>query len=200
MLILSEVIFTVALTPYFGEKNSLLKLLGAGGVFLGAILIVYHGSFIPNWGDVLVFFSTITYPFGNFYAKKALNLVSPATILFVRFFIGSCFFLPLAFLSGGVSQFAPLFLNHWPTMILYGLIIIGPGKIIWYEALKRLDISKAISLSSSFPLFSLIILMFLGENISILKGIGAIVMLAGVYFTIQRRSVDPALTKYARHN
>lgn len=86
----------------------------------------------------------------------------------------------------------------WPILLFTGLILLGVGKIVWYEALARLDISKAISLSMTFPLFSLIILIgIFKEPVSHYQWIGTIIMFVGVFFSIRRSSVDPKLTKYA---
>ena len=96
LLLLSEIIFTLIFTPLIGEKTTIEKLIGASGVFIGALLILYNGKFQLNVGDLMVIASTATYPIGNYYAKKALYQVSASTILFVRFFLVdySCFHLP----------------------------------------------------------------------------------------------------------
>jgi len=64
---------------------------------------------------------------------------------------------------------------------------------------KKLDISKAISLGMTFPIFSLIVLIgIFKETISTYQWIGVIIMMVGVYFSIKRPSTDPALTKYSK--
>lgn len=197
LLLLSEIIFTLFFTPLMGEKTTIKKLLGAIGVFIGASLILYNGKFNLNLGDLLVILSTITYPIGNFYAKRAFNYVSPATILFVRFLLGGLFILALSLLTEPrLNGFEPI-LIHWKLILFTGLIILGIGKIVWYEGLKRLDISKAISLAMTFPLFSLIILISVfKETLSLFQWLGILIIAIGVYFSIKRTSVDPALTKY----
>jgi drug/metabolite transporter (DMT)-like permease len=197
LLLLSEIIFTVIFTPLIGEKNSLEKLIGASGVFIGSLLILYKEKFQLNIGDIMVIASTATYPVGNFYAKKALNQVSPPTILFVRFFLGGLFILLLAMIVDTQSSVFNIILVNWRMLLLTGLILLGVGKIVWYEALRRLDISKAISLSMTFPLFSLILLMgIFKEDVSRHQWIGIAIMMLGVVFSIKRSSVDPRLTKY----
>ncbi|HXW68825.1 MAG TPA: DMT family transporter, partial [Dissulfurispiraceae bacterium] len=87
---------------------------------------------------------------------------------------------------------------NWPLLFFTGLVLLGIGKIMWYEALGRLDISKAISLSMTFPLFSLILLIgIFKETVSSYQWIGIVIMMLGVFFSIKRPSVDPGLTKYA---
>jgi drug/metabolite transporter (DMT)-like permease len=198
LLLLSEIIFTLFFTPLIGEKTTIQKLAGASGVFLGALLILYNGKIQLNAGDVMIIASTATYPIGNFYAKKALNQVSPPTILFVRFLLGGLFMLPVAMLSEPRLQIVNIIVMSWPTLLFTGLILLGVGKIVWYEALGRLDISKAIALSMTFPLFSLILLAgVFREPISRFQWIGAAIMMLGTFCSVKRASVDPRLTKYA---
>lgn len=200
LLLLSEIIFTLAFTPLIGEKTTVQKLIGASGVFIGALLILYngHGKFHLNSGDIMVIASTATYPIGNFYAKKALNQVSPSTILFVRFLLGGLFMLPFAALVEPQSQVSRIIPAEWPILLFTGLILLGAGKIVWYEALSRLDISKAISLGMTFPFFSLIVLIgIFKESVSGYQWIGIAVMMLGVFFSIRRSSVDPKVTRYA---
>lgn len=198
LLLLSEIIFTLLFTPLIGEKTTTKKLIGAMGVFIGAILILYNGTFTLNAGDILIVFSTATYPIGNFYAKKALNYVSPAIILLVRFFLGGFFIFSIALLAESQSNTTQIIIQNWEIVLFTGLVLLGIGKVIWYEGLKRLDISKAISLSMTFPLFSLIVLIaFFKEIPSTYQWAGILVMTLGVYFSIKRQSIDPALTKYA---
>lgn len=198
LLLLSEIIFTLVFTPLIGEKTSAEKLIGASGVLIGGLLILYNGKFRLNIGDIMVIASTATYPVGNFYAKKVLNQVSPSTILFVRFSLGGLFIFPLAMVVETRSSVFNIILVNWHMLLLTGLILLGVGKIVWYESLLRLDISKAISLSMTFPLFSLIILIgIFKEAVSHYQWIGIAIMMLGIFFSIRRSSVDPALTKYA---
>ncbi len=197
LLLLSEIIFTLLFTPLIGEKTTVEKLTGASGVLIGALLILYNGTFRLNTGDIMVIASTVTYPIGNFYAKRALFRISPSTILLVRFSLGGIFMLLLAMLVEGGSHTANIISAGWPILLFNGLVLLGVGKIVWYEALGRLDISKAISLSMTFPLFSLIILIgVFKEAVSPYQWIGIAVMMVGVVFSIRRPSVDPKLTKY----
>ena len=199
LLTLSEIIFTLIFTPFIGEKTTIEKLIGASGIFIGSALLLYNGKFSLNIGDVLVIASTAAYPIGNFYSKKALYQVSPATILFVRFSIGGLFILLLSVIVEKPSNMSDIVLASWPTLLFTGLILLGVSKIIWYEGLARLDISKAISLGLTFPLFSLVLLIgIFKEKLTSYQWLGIAAMMAGVYFSIRRASVDPSSTKYAQ--
>src|SRR3989339_454881 len=197
MLSLSEIIFTLIFTHFIGEKTTVLKIAGSGTILAGAVLLLYQGTISVNWGDILIILSTVTYPIGNFFAKKALNTIPPAIILFGRFALGGIFLLLIARIFEPGVDIKTTLQTNWLTITAIGIITMAIGKIFYYEALKRLDISKTISLGMTFPLFSLlIIVLFFKEAISLYQGIGIAIMMLGVYLSVKRQSVDPQLTKY----
>lgn len=198
LLLLSELAFTLIIMPFFGEKSGTAKLLGALAIFIGAIFILYNGTLEFNRGDILIIFSTFTYPFGNIFAKRALKISSPSTILFVRFLFGGLFITLLAFIwENPLAQIAPL-KNYWPFVAINGILALGLCKLLWYQGFKSLDITKASSIGKTSPLFSLFILVFfLHEQLSLYQIIGIIIMFCGIYLTITRKSIDPKLTSYA---
>ena len=198
MLLLTEIIFTLIFTPFIGEKTTLIKLLGAGGIFLGAIFIIYNGNISFNLGDVLIVLSTLLYPLGSFYSKKALNFISPSMILFVRSILGGLMILGFALFFEPKVNLGSVFSEYWILIVFNGLILLGLSKIFWYESLRRIDISKAIALVMTFPLFSLAtLILFFEEEVSLYQWIGIVIMMIGVYFSIKRKSVNPQITKYA---
>ncbi len=145
----------------------------------------------------MIILSTLTYPIGNFFAKKALNTIPPAVILFGRFALGGIFLLLIARIFEPNTNLKTIIQTNWLVIGAIGIITMAIGKIFYYEALKRLDISKTIALGMTFPLFSLlIIILFFKETISLHQSIGIAIMMLGVYLSVKRPSVDPQLTKY----
>jgi drug/metabolite transporter (DMT)-like permease len=198
LLLLSELVFTVLFTPFFGEKTTTVKLLGAGGVLAGAVLIVSNGRPELNLGDSLIILSTVCYPFGNLYTKRALNHLSPASLLFLRSSLGGLVILALALAFEPAGSLMHLTGRQWVLVVLTGLLVLGVAKVLWHEGLKRVDISKAVSIGSTSPAVSLLALVLVfHEPISAYQLAGAAIMAVGVYFSIRRRSADPALTRYA---
>jgi len=158
---------------------------------------LYNGTLTLNTGDLIIIASTMSYPIGNFYSKKALHAVDPSIIIFVRFLLGGACILLIARLVEPSVDIAQVLVDHWGLLLFNGVVLLGVTKVLWYEAFKRIDISKAISLAMTFPIFSLAILMIWFDEIPTLyQCIGIVLMAVGVYFTIKRKSVDPAKTKY----
>lgn len=198
-LLLAEIIYTVIITHFYGEKTSLLKILGAIGILCGSALLVYNGKAEVNIGDVIILLAPVTYPIGNFFSKKALHHVSPATILATRFLLGAIFLYILSLvLEPGVSH-AQIFTDNIVLIIFFGFVVLGFGRVLAYESLKRLDISKFVFIANTFPLFSLLYLVFVfNEKISSYQAVGIAIMMTGVYFAIKRPSVESHKTKYAK--
>ena len=198
LLLLAEIIFTLFFTPLIGEKNSKLKMAGALSIFFGALFILYNGTLTLNKGDVIIILSTLFYPIGNFYSKKVLNYISPPSILFVRFLFGSFLIYLFARTFEPGVDLITTFQDNIGIILFNGLVLLGVSKIFWYESLRRVDVSKAVNLAMTFPLFSLIALIaFYQEPISVYQWIGAAIMLFGVYLSVKSKSVDPTKTKYA---
>jgi drug/metabolite transporter (DMT)-like permease len=186
MLMLSEVVFTFLFAHRLKETITFNKLLGTMAILLGSFCLLYRGNLQINFGDILIFFSTLTYPIGNYYAKKALRLVSPMTIIFIRSLLSGIFLLPFALLFETIPSAINLFTNHWLILLVNGLLIGWFTKIIWYEGLKRIPITKAAALNMTFPLASLFVLFFIfHEQPTILQAIGILIMFIGIYFTVK---------------
>ncbi len=197
LLGLAEIAFTVIMTPWFGEKNTRAKLLGAGGVLIGGALIMYNGSWKLNIGDVLIVGSTVLYPIGNFYAKRALTIVSDSVLLFGRFLLALIPVSIAAVIFEHNQFYTANFYKYWPYIILTGVAGYVIEKLLWYKGLRHLDISKAVTLANSSPLISLALLIgFFHESITLYQWIGLVVMLAGVFFAVSRTSTPLEKTRY----
>ena len=197
MLLLTEIIFLMIFSHLIGEKTTTLKVIGATGVFVGAVIMMYQAGAQFRVGDLLVTLSTVPYFFGNFYSKKLLMVVSLQAIMLFRFVAGGMILLIIARFFEREVAVIPLIQTYFLTLLISGIIFLGVGKILWYESLKRMDISKAVLIAMTFPLFSLALLLVLGEKITIQQWIGSSIMIVGVFVTLLRPSVDPMKTKYA---
>lgn len=198
ILLLAEIIYTVIFTHFIGEPTTKLKLYGAGGVFIGAVFILYNGTFTLNFGDVLVLLSTATYPIGNFFSKKALHYLSNSSLLFLRSIIAFIFFIAIARFFEPEAVVTTIVAENFWLLLVVGGLLMGLSKILTYESLRHLDISKFIAIAMTFPVSSIIVLiLFYGEKITLYHGIGGFFIALGVYFTVKRSSVDSSQTKYA---
>lgn len=185
-LMLSEIIFTLIISPLFGEKATLNKTIGGILVFLGSGIILFKGGSL-NTGDILIFLSTITLPIGNHFAKKAIETLPPENLMIMRYGIGGTILLILSFLVEDRNQFASS-MEYWPYIAINGVLLFGIVNTIWYKALKFLEVSRAVFILMTFPIFSLIFLtVFFDEVPKIYQLLGVAIIIAGAYLTTKKR-------------
>ncbi|MBI4407922.1 MAG: DMT family transporter [Candidatus Kerfeldbacteria bacterium] len=189
LLLRSEILFTILLTPLFGEPTTKNKLLGAGGILIGSIVVLYQGGLNFNIGDILIFLAPLSFPIGNWYGKRIVGELPPSTVLFMRSAAGGAGLLLISLvfehqLYSSIPGFA------WYYVLLNAIVIMVIGKLLWFHGLKLLDISKAVSIVNMEPLFTILFaLAILGETVTGQQLIGIAIMLVGLYFTVRRKSV-----------
>ncbi len=198
VLMLSEMIFTLITTPFFGEKNTTEKYIGGIGIMIGAGMVLYSSGAIQfNSGDLFIILSTVSYPIGNFYSKRSLYLVSPTVIIAARYIIGGVILMIMAFLFEPFREFTALISRYWIMLVLVGAVLLPLCKITFYEGMKRLDISKSISLVMTYPFFSLIfLLIFFDSDIYIHQIVGVGIMVIGTFYAVKRKSLDSTDMRY----
>ena len=189
VLLLSELLFTLPLAAWNGESITRAKLIGSGAILLGSFLVLFRGFDHFSWGDVLIILSTASYPFGNFISKRLLKEISPETLLLSRLALGlpALFLISLIFAPG--YNYGSVFKAHWLTIIVAGGFCLAISKIMWFNGIKRLEISQALPLGLTFPVFSLITLVALGwETVSLQQFFGILCLFIGVYYIVFPKS------------
>lgn len=193
LLLQSEMLFSFLIFRVFAREHiSSRQIIGALGVLLGTLFVLYNGSFELNPGDVLIVIGTFFYPIGNLCAKKALEHASSSYVLAVRHFAGGIAFCALAFAFEDVTTGTlTLLYEHKWLVICYGLIVLVASKLFWYEGLKTLPLPKAVSIVLSYPVFSLIFAsLFFGESPTIYQLLGMCITIAGLSVLVRKTSVS----------
>lgn len=192
LLLQSEMLFSFLIfTVLFGEKVTRRQAIGAASVFFGTVLVLFNGSLTLNAGDLLIVLATAFYPFGNRCAQEALRFLPSGVVIFVRNAVGGVTFLVLSriFEGTGAAHF-PLLAEQWWLVALYGVVVLVVSKLCWYEGLKTLPLSRAVSIILSYPAFSLLFAtLFLREMPSAYQMAGFFITFAGLTFLISKRSV-----------
>ena len=187
-LMLSEIIFTIIITPFFGEKTTFNKVLGGILVLIGALIILFKGGEL-NFGDFIVMICTVFLPFGNHFGKKALEHISPENLLALRYLFSGAILLLMSFVFEDSSKMLPSLINFWPYIALNGILFLGLINTLWYNGLKRLQVSKAVFLLMTYPIFSLIFLvLFFNEIPNVFQVAGVFIIVAGAYFTSRMKN------------
>ncbi|KKP36367.1 MAG: hypothetical protein UR27_C0021G0038 [Candidatus Peregrinibacteria bacterium GW2011_GWA2_33_10] len=191
ILLQSEILFTLIICGIFtDDKVTLKKLIGAIIMVVGTLFILFNKNFSINWGDIMIIIGTLFYPVGNIFAKKALKFSSPSSIVFIRNVIGGIILLLISLqfetINTPINQ---MITGNLFAFFVNGILISAISKIVWYEGLKRIDISKAILLSiGGYPAISLIFaIIFLKEIPTLQQIMGFAIIIFGVFQIIERK-------------
>ena len=194
LLLQSEMLFSFFIFTFlFGERATKKQYIGAAAVFLGTMCVLYNGSFSLNRGDLLIILGSMFYPFGNQFAKRALKHLPSGFILMIRHLVGAVVFLALSVAFENLSlQVLSIAREYWWLIGLYGVVVLVGSKLCWYEGLKALSLTKAISIILSYPAFSMVFAaVFLKEIPTVYQLAGFVVTLIGLSVLISRRPLPP---------
>ncbi|PIQ77598.1 hypothetical protein COV82_03565 [Candidatus Peregrinibacteria bacterium CG11_big_fil_rev_8_21_14_0_20_46_8] len=178
---LMEVFFCFVVFSLLGkERLSVGKKIGAACMVIGALVILLPKHTAPNLGDILILVAASFVPFGNYFAQRARKKVGSVTIMFLRSIMSFVVLLVVAYF------FEPLpgpdvLRKSFVFLAINGLLLLGFSKLLWLEAIHRIPVTKAISLSSISPAFTLLFaFLFLDELPTVAQIAGFFPIFAGV--------------------
>ncbi len=137
------------------EKIPFTHILGAICMVIGAGLVLGPNASAPNIGDLFCVLAICVAPFGNYYSQKAVQLASSETVMCLRSIVSVPFVFLLAFLTGAHATW-PQIQASLPFLLINGLLLLGLSKLFFLEAIKRISVTKALSLESGAVVVTLI--------------------------------------------
>ncbi|MCA9351797.1 DMT family transporter [Patescibacteria group bacterium] len=151
----SEILFSyLFFNVWKKEYMSATYITGATLMFLGVVVVLspnFHGLQI---GDLLIVLAMMVAPLGNHFQKGLRADISSEQILLFRTIIATPVLFVLAWVLGESVSIPSM--NLWWAILINGFIMFGLTKILWIESIYRLGVTKAISLSSVSPIFTLV--------------------------------------------
>lgn len=165
----SEVLFSFFLSWVFlGERITKRLLSYSTVILLGLTMVILHGrSFELYLGDFLLLLVPLFWQLGHVIAKKLSY--GPITIAALRNTFGFLLLLPLAVATG---------LELSPLVIAEGLII-ALGQLIWYKAIKLINLSKATAIITPAPAVAIAMGVMMGEEFTIYHFLGFLLIAVG---------------------
>ncbi|TSC60813.1 MAG: hypothetical protein Greene041662_45 [Candidatus Peregrinibacteria bacterium Greene0416_62] len=200
LLLQAEMLFTFLFcVVLFGERMRAMRLGGAVCVFAGTVFILLSGEAQWSTGNILIILATVLYPFGNLISKRLLGLLSVTEILFLRSLFAGVALLILSLLIEDIHLADLPWSYVWWLILVQGACVFFLAKLLWYEGLKVISVSRAVFLVSSSPAFSLFFaIVFLREIPTFPQLIGFVVTMAGVllltWHTPKKPSPTPVLS------
>jgi len=143
----------------------------------------------PSTGDLLVLLGTILWGVENTLAKRAmLEEESNFTVTFARMFFGGVFLFGIVLLMGNMEVVLSLTTQQISNLLVSTTFLFG-YVLFWYASLKYINVSKAAIILLLAPVISLFLgVWWYGEPVSMLQGIGSVLILAGAYFVTKVQS------------
>jgi len=173
------------------ERVTLKQIFSTLIIIFGTLLVVYQGTLTLNWGDLLVLVTPLCYQIGHIFSKRLLNQnnLSPLFIAAGRTLYGGIFLIIISQLAG-VHEFNRLKeLNILGILIFYGIVIYALTYYTFYEAIKRINLSKATAIISAYPAVSIILAWFILREIPDLYQMsGFFIILLGIVYLSHIRS------------
>jgi len=164
------------------EKITLKQIFFTFIIMLGTLVVIYREEFRVNWGDLLVLLTPLCWQIAHFFSKRLMTTykeITPMLIATARTLYGGMF---LFILSGivGIREYDILGIKGILSILLFqGIIGFALHYSIWYEAIKRLNLSKATTMVSVYPTFSIALARFILKeipNFYQLVGFGIIIL------------------------
>lgn len=116
-------------------------------LLLGAVAIMWQDGLTFQRGDLLVVLTPLWYQIGHMLAKRIFpKLAHPYAVPAVRMGLGGTILLSLALVQKPELASSLLDPVAMAPLVLFGLVLVGAEKLLWYEALRRIDLAKATAL------------------------------------------------------
>ncbi|MBT3464193.1 DMT family transporter [archaeon] len=186
IIFLMEVFFGFFFLGFLGkEKITLNGTIGAIIMVIGALIIFLPDVSKFGLGDLLLLIAISVTPLGNFYQKKIMKKISSSTLMFVRSFISSIFIFLFALFFSKPPTYSQI-LSSLFFLIPNGILFMGFSKVLWLEGIHRIPITKAISIGTITPMFTLFFsFLILGEIPSLWQIIGLFPMILGAHLVLK---------------
>lgn len=183
---------------YFNEKLSPANLAGLIVSFVGVLMIVLNKDLSLNasgLGISLLFLAVFSAVIYSMMVKKLTDNYSPIVIIAHQNLIGFVLFLPIFFYFD-FSEFITIIPNNTTIISLFMLSIFGSSicYVLYAYVINKIDLTKANIYTNLIPIFTAITsYLYLGENFSLVKISGMIIVITGIILSQQKFSRKKSL-------
>ncbi|RFT16303.1 MAG: Permease of the drug/metabolite transporter (DMT) superfamily [Candidatus Saccharicenans subterraneus] len=184
-------IFIAVLSTAFGLER--LRWTGWLGIVLS--VIGFYGIVLgrPNGfnlkgaevsGVFLILLAGLMWAFYTIFARPVLKKISPTKLAGLTNIIGTAFYLPFAWREFSRADFSRVTPGGWLGLVYSGSLALVFGFVVWYKSVERVGGARTGVYSNLTPVFGVLsAVIFLGDRISWLQVLSALVIFFGVYLT-----------------
>ena len=183
----SELLYSLLFASVFlKEFPSKEQISGSALILLGVMIILVKERYTPHLlGDMMILGSTWMLQAGSAMAKKLPKHLDYRVIGMAR----NLFALPTLIIILAVMYFMGQPLTFKPTLSAFavlgytGFFKYGLAMVVWYKAIRALDLSKVTAIYLSYPVLSLALSTLLGlDHPTKYQILGLLISCAGAYW------------------
>ena len=135
-------------------------------------------------GDLLLLAANMCWALYTVLSKGLLERIAPLRLAALTAVPGTLLYLPLAARDMAAQRYTNVSWAAWGGLLYSAVLAIFAGYIVWYSSLRRVGNAKTAIYTTLNPVFAVLFAaLFLSERITPVQGVGAAVILAGVYLT-----------------
>lgn len=166
-----------------GWLGIVLSVIGFYGIILGrANGFNLRGAEVS--GVFLILLAGLMWAFYTIFARPVLQEVSPTKLAGLTNIIGTAFYLPFAWKEFSQADFSRVTVSGWLGLLYSGSLALVFGFVVWYKSVERVGGARTGVYSNLTPVFGVLTaVIFLGDRISWLQVLSALVIFLGVYLT-----------------
>lgn len=183
-----EVLYSAVLTAWLlGERPTLKQTLAALLIMSGTGLVMYHDLSSPRWkGDLMILGTPWLYQLSHIAAKRLPRDLDALVLSGGRVFYGILTMAPFCIWSlshGARWSSSPEALK---ILLAQGLLMSSLNFILWYKAIRSMELSTATTFMLSYPALTLVFSWALGhETIGGVQIVGLLCSFSGAAWTAQ---------------
>ena len=114
--------------------------------------------------------------------KEALSRAKPISANIVRCACTSILLVAFLTIVGKIGVLTELPVHAVVLAVISGIIGLGLGDTMYMVSLKRLGVARAVPITCTYPLFSLLLMVFLqGETVTLHVVLGAVMIVFGIW-------------------
>ncbi len=185
------------------EKLGAVRIGGIVLATIGVLVIVSKGDMpalfkgvFGTLGEFLILISSVNWAVFSILSRRGLKIYPATLMMFYVMVFGWLFANIWLFGFGsGLSEIPHLSAQGWGGILILGLLGSGVAYITWYDALQALPAGQLSVFINVEPLITTVIAaLVLGESITWVIVLGAVMILFGIYFVNRpdKHAADPA--------
>jgi drug/metabolite transporter (DMT)-like permease len=145
------------------------KIIGTVIALSGSILLVTGGGInladATLIGNLLVMLSAISYAVSSIISKKILDRYDPFTVATISMLLGTMILAVFMTLESPAEKVPMISVNNWYIIIVLALLPGSLALLVWYQVLRKSEVSRLILFIYLIPVFATAISYFYPREI-----------------------------------